>query len=133
MSGRKPYRTPKLAALVTVADLAKEAGIPKRTFAWRLSKLWERDVAQGHGDWRYQLAADGKILINRERLVARHPALLQRRYVARREFESLIDRVEGVEAEQRRVRIDQRAVRRDFAELRDRVNLSNSGQGAEHH
>lgn len=133
MSARSSYRAPKLAALVTVSDLAKEVGIPKRTLAWRLSKLWQRDTEEGRGDWRYQLAADGKILINRERLQARHPALFERRYVARREFESLIDRVERVESEQKRVRIDQRAIRRDFADLRDRVNLSNSGQGAERH
>lgn len=99
-------------------------GIAKRRCARRLEALWTTDLEKGHADWRFRVGKSetGQILINLEALRARHPSLFERRYVSRAEVESIIDRLEGVEAEQRRVRIDQRAIRRDFAELRDRVN-----------
>jgi hypothetical protein len=117
-------RPPKLAALVPIAEVASMMGIAKRRCARRLEALWASDLEKGHADWRFRVGSSdtGQILINLEALRVRHPALFERRYVSRAEVESIIDRLENVEAEQRRVRVDQRAVRRDFAELRDRVS-----------
>ena len=120
-------RHPRLAQLVSVAEVARIADRPKRTMARHLARLWERDEERGGADWRYRMAEDGKILINLERLRARHPALFERRYVARGEFESLIKRVEGVELSQHRARNEVRELRKVCEEAKSRATSGHSG------
>ena len=104
MPPRKSYRTPKLTVLVPIAEVANMMGIPKWKAGRRLESLWASDAAKGQADWRVRVGSDtGQILINLEALRERHPALFERRYVSRHEFESMIDRQESFEKSQRSV------------------------------
>lgn len=90
--------TPPPVQLVSLPQLARLKGVPYRTLYGDIVALWERDVAEGAGEWLHRLGRRKKIWVNLSRLRMAHPVLFAQHYVARDEFEEQSARIANLEA-----------------------------------
>ena len=90
-------RVPRLERLRSIAEIARMVDRPRRTMLRQLMNLHRVTRANGGREWLFRAKVQGKWLINLSILWSEHPALFERRYPKREEFEELRARVETLE------------------------------------
>jgi hypothetical protein len=109
----KRVRLPRVGALRTVGEIARMMGRPYRSTLRLLVSMAKRDVDDGMPPERVWLVDPGRgkvKLVNLQRLHAAHPALFERRYVSREEYDDLARMVTEVRTELHQLRQRYRAL-----------------------
>jgi hypothetical protein len=109
-------RVPVVAAHVSIPQLARMKGVPRRTLHRTLMALWAPDVAEGRGQWLYRVKR--KWWVNLSRLRVAHPAFFEQRYVDRTDFDEMLARMAQFEAQCKFLNQRVNAVSANVRELR---------------
>lgn len=115
-------RSPRPIRLHTVSEIARMVGRPRRTVLYQLTRLIARAETEGRAiDWAIRFSSPcerAMWLFNLSALRRAHPALFERRYVTRPEFEVLEDRVAHIETAVDALALRARSVFRPLAKTK---------------
>jgi len=114
--------------LVSLPAYARMRGVAYTTMHRTLMALARADVAEhGRCDWLHDSGHGRKKWINLSRLKRAHPVLFHARFVAREEFEGVVERVSELEAGQTDLRKRTQAIAASVRDVRGEVARRKAG------
>lgn len=103
----------RFGELSTISEIAKHIRRPYRQTLRLLVGMARRDASEGErGKWLIDNGPGKRKLVNLQSLRASHPALFERRYVSREEYEDVVESLRALRDDLHKMRQQVRALQR---------------------